>query len=260
MSRFTLLSAAALLTLAACSDSVSAPVAAEPPDTRRSAEPPDTRASADLVGGGVIVRDQSVTVRLHLRDQGYGDVAGATMEFKTNAGSTKTVADNGAGDADARPGYFSVQMPKAISYTATAKVLPDEISFFQASKTVSYFNSPTLVDMQTLELYIKPGLFITAYYNGAIVTGQTLKITKGADFSVTITDGGPSDKDQWGNQSPADGKIFVRAPVTGNYKVCAVTAPAWGWGGCQEAWALQYFIAYAVNFNYKQEWVVVGFP
>ena len=260
MSRFTLLSAAALLTLAACSDSVSAPVPAEPPDTRRSAEPPDTRASADRIGGGIVVRDLSVTVKLHLRDQGYNDVAGATMEFTTNAGSTKLVADNGAGDADARPGHFSVQMPKAISYTATAKVLPDDISFDGASKTVSYFNSPTLVDMQVLALKIKPGLFITTYHQGAVVTGQTLKVSKGADFSVTITDGGPSDKDQWGNQSPADGKIFVRAPVTGNYKVCAVTAPAWGWGGCTEAWALQYFIAYSVKFEYKQEWVVVGLP
>jgi hypothetical protein len=243
--------AAALFALAACSDSPSAPTAAAAPDAR---------VSADLIGGGIIVRDPGVTVRLHLLDQGLGEVPGTTMEFKTNAGFTKTVVDNAAGDADVRVGYYSVQMPNALSYTATAKVLPADISFAGASKTVSYFNSPTLVDMGTLYLNIKPGFFITMYYQGAIVTGQTLKISKGPDFAVTITDGGPSDKDQFGNQSPADGKIHVRVPVTGNYQICAMSTPAWGWGGCTEGWALQYFMAYAVNFTYQQQWVIPKLP
>jgi hypothetical protein len=247
--------AAALLLLAACSDMPSAPTAAAP------AEPPDARVSADIivVGGGEIPRVAEVTVKLHVLNQAGSDQAGTTFEFKTGGGYAKNVADNGAGDADSRPGYFSVQMPKANSYTATAKVLPEDIAFWQSTKTVSYFNSPTLVDMGTMYLKIKPGLFITMYYQGAIVTGQTLKIT-GFDFAATITDGGPSDKDQFGNQNPADGKIFVRLPYTGNFQVCAVTAPAWGWGGCTEAWATQYFMAYGLDFNYQQQWVIPKLP
>ena len=201
--------AAALLLLAACSDAPSAPTA-EPPDVRRSAEPPDARSSADIiVVGGPIPRVSEVTVKLHVLDQSNADVTPSTFEFSTNTGFAKTVVDNGAGDADARPGYYSVQMPQAGSWTATAKVLPDDIAFYESSKTVSYMNSPTLVDMQGLMLYIKPGLVITMRYQGAVITGQTLKISAGADFSKTITDGGPSDKDFSGNQSPADGKVYV---------------------------------------------------
>jgi hypothetical protein len=250
MNRFALF-AAASLAFAACSEVPSAPTVA--------AEPPDARMSADLIGGP-IVRDPGVTVKLHLIDQGLGNVAGTTFEFKSSAGVAKTIADNGTGDADARPGYYSVQMPKAVSYTATAKTLPADISFDGASKTVSYFNSPTLVDMGVLYLNIKPGFFITTYFQGAVVKGQTIKVTGPGGFSATITDGSANDKDSFGNPSPADGKYHVRLPVTGTYKICAMTSPAWGWGGCQDAWALQYFIGYPVSFNYKQEWVVVGFP
>jgi hypothetical protein len=195
-----------------------------------------------------------MTVKLHLRDSGLGDVAGTTFEFKTNAGVAKTVVDNGAGDADARPGYYSVQMPKAVSYTAKATALPEEISFDDASKTVSYWNSPTLVDMGTLDLHIKPGLIITMRYQGAVITGQTIKVTGLNNFSKTVTDGGPSDKDFFGNQSPADGKVYIRVPSLSNYQMCAMTSPSWQWGGCQTAWALQWFVAYPVTYDYQKVW------
>jgi hypothetical protein len=240
--------AAALLLLAACSDSTTAPAPVAAPTSA-----PEPRASADLIGGP-IVRDAGITVKLLVSSQGGGVVDGTTVEFKTNTGNTKSVADNSASDADARAGYFSVQMPKAASYTATVTVYSDVYAPDGTSKTVSYWNSPTLVDMGYISLKFKPAFVITMRYQGAVITGQTLNISAGPDFSKTITDGGPSDKDFSGNQSPADGIVYVRVPHIGNYYMCAVTAPNWQWGGCQQAWALQYWNSYGVFYDYQKVW------
>ena len=252
--------AAAAVALAACGESATAPsrMTGATPSASVAAAP-----GAQASGIIVIGRDPGVTVTLHVGDQGhYGDYGtpGTTMEFKTNTGYAKLVADNSAADADARVGYYSVNMPKAISYTATAKVTPEELSTGGGTKTVSAFVTPTWVNMGTLILNRKPGLTIEAYHQNALTNGQTFTVTGPDGWSKTVTDGGATDEAYGGGPGALDGKVHMRLPVTGIYTVCANSTPAAFFkADCVQVWASQYFVAYKATLTYYQYIVMPKF-
>ena len=244
----------AALLLAACGDA---------PDPTA----PATRPALELVGPGTgttpTTPTLSVWVTLHVGDQAaYGGaygVPGTTVSFVTNTGYYRTIVDNGAGDANPEVGYYRVAMPNALSYTAYVRVMPEKYSSAGAVKTVSAFVTPTLVNMGSIILKRKPGLHVQLLKQGALVPGQTIKVTQvNGPWSVTITDGSSADKDAFGNPNPSDGKIFLRVPFTGTYTVCALTSPSVLWAAdCEPVYALQYFIAYSATLTYEPKLVLV---
>jgi hypothetical protein len=250
MSRSTLLLASvAALTLAACSDSPVAP---------SSALAPRENASADIIVGGTIPRPSPVTLTLGVTSQGGGMVSGTTMKFESSLGVSTTVADNGAGDSDARPGYFSVTMTKANWYKVTPVAVPAPHSLYGATKTVSAFNTPTWVQMGFLMLNITPGIHVETWWKGAITTGQSIQITGPHGFSKSITDGGLNDEDHVGNAGPLDGKFNSRLPDVGTYTVCATSTPhQWYKADCKQVYVQQYYVQYSTTLNY---WKYVGLP
>lgn len=246
-------SATLLAALGACGDTITSPA---------SRMAPSSAPQADIVVSGT-PRTIGVWVTLQVGDQGwYGDYGapGTTVEFTTNAGAKSTVVDNSASDTDARVGYYRVLMPNAVSYTATVTVVPEHNSLGGATKTVSAFVTPTFVSMGAIYLNRKPGLFVQLFYNYALVTGQTIKVTGPSGFTATITDGGASDRNYDGTQNGADGKISLELPITGTYTVCTMTTPQTYWdAGCSQVFATMYFIQYGLNMTYKQVWSIPKF-
>jgi hypothetical protein len=240
---------AALLLVAACADA---------PDPTAPATPA-ARPSLDITspGGGTtpIPTPLTVWVKLHVGDQAsYGlpvGVPGTTVSFVTNGGTVKTIADNSAEDTDPAVGFYRVAMPSSISYTAYVRIAPEYLTTAGAFKTVSAYVTPTLVDMGSIVLKRKPGVYVSLMKQGVLVPGQTIKVSQvGGVWSVTITDGSSQDI------SAVAGKIHLRVPVTGTYMVCALTSPSALWdAGCEQVFALQYFVAYPVTLTYALKYV-----
>jgi hypothetical protein len=253
MPRHSVPLAAAALTLAACSD---APLA---PSARLT---PDATPSAMLGGGGDVPLPTSVSVTLHLVDQTLPDatnsVAGTTVKFTASTGETRTVVDNGIGDGDARPGFYKVAMEKAVWYKAAVVAMPSIFSWDQVTRTASAYATPTLVSMGDLVLLRKPGIAVWLYYKGALVAGQTIRITGPNGYATTIADGGVNDTSSLGAQAPSDGKFeFIRLPTTGTYTVCTLTTPQWMWDtGCRAVDVKYYGVEFPIAMTYELKLVV----
>ena len=239
-----LAAAPAALLLAACHD------AADP-------TAPAARPSLELAGPGTGTTPApapTVWVTLHVGDQASysaAGVPGTTVSFVTNGGYYRTIVDNSAADTDPQVGYYRVAMPNAVSYTAYVRVAPEYLATHNAVKTVSAFTTPTLVNVGTIVLKRKPAIYVSLMKQGALVPGQTIKITQvGGPYTRTIADGSAEDL------SPVAGKIHVRVPWTGTFTVCATTSPSALWeADCETVYALQYFIAYPVTLTYALKWV-----
>lgn len=243
-------------TVAACSD---APLAPTPANTGLT---PSAPALSDgvIVSGGGIGRPTPVTVTLSVSSQGGGSATGTTVKFTTNTGASNTVVDNGAGDGDNRAGFYKVTMPKAISYTATVVAMPDDFSPDSTSKTVSAFVTPTLVSMGDLMLLMKPGIYVSLWYKGALAPGQKIRVTGPNGYDVTMIDGTPSELTDLGKPPVADGKFSFSVPSTGTYKVCALSSPELYWGAdCMPAYPMWYFIQVSTTLTYEQKWFVPKF-
>ena len=243
-------SAALLVTLAACSDSITAPSQRLAPDA----------PSADIIGVVGTPRIASVWVTLRVasvRDDSHGTgQRGTTVTFKTSAGATLTLADNSALDTDARDGFYRVSLPLANSYTATVVAVPQYYADLQPSKTVSAFVTPTLVSMGTIYVHRKPVVDVVLYLANTLALGQTVKVTGPNGFSQTYTDG--TGTDGWfGGYYAKDGYINFELPVIGTYTFCAVTSPQLGWTApCKTAVVSAYDASSVVMLTYQA--VLVG--
>jgi hypothetical protein len=244
---------AAAFTLAACADSPTAPALA-----------PTDAPSAGLVviGGGSIPRLTPVDLTLVIDGQdGSAGVPGTTVKFTSSTGATMTVPDNSAADKDARDGYYRVAMTTANSYTAIVTGAAPHWSLAGATKTVSAFVNPNLVQMGALWLNRMPGIYVQLFYDNALAKSQTIKVTGPNGFARTMVDGGMNDTNFDGTQNGNDGTFSLEVPETGTYQVCAMTTPQSLWdAGCSPVYALQYFIQYGVKLTYAQQWVIPKFP
>jgi len=246
MPRYTVPLAAAALTLAACSDAPLDPSARLTPDAAPSA----------MLGSGGDPRPTDVTVTLQLHDQSRPPepgVEGTIVKFTSNTGESRTVTDNGAGDGDARVGYYKVTMDKAAWYMATVVAMPSDFSSDKITKTASAFVTPTLVSMGTLEMVKKPWIDIWLFYNDVLAPGQTIRITGPNGFSKTFVDGGANDLHSAGAQAPSDGKFeFMWLPTIGVYTVCTLTTPKLYWDtGCLTIDVSGYGSGYPRRMDYK---------
>jgi hypothetical protein len=139
------------------------------------------------------------------------------VKFTTNTGAAKTVVDNGAGDADARVGYYKVTMGE-------------------------------------LMLLRKPGIAVSLYYNGALTVGQTIKVTGPNGYAKTMIDGTATDVKSNGTQGPADGKFEFQVPSTGTYTVCTMSAPQMYWdAGCSPVYVIYHYVQFPITMAYQQK-------
>jgi len=241
-----LLAPIALATLAACSDAPSAPVA-----------PPLRPAAASATLNVPTPPHPNVDVTFWVSHNGGGAtgfVGGTTVQFVTKEGVAKTVVDDSADDADKTPGHYRVTMPGSSLYTATVLSAPDAYVTAQfASKTSNAFITPTLASIGKLELEMKPAVQVSVTMNGAPVHGQTVAVTGATvTFSATITDGAASDRAPSGAQDPADGKIYLRLPQIGYYKICPKSAPApFLDAKCQFVFASMFYMEYGATLTYE---------
>jgi len=252
---------------AACRDAPLAPRDARSPVSDAPA-PTATPAKVTVAGAESrvppVLQPGYVWVTLQVVDGGDPDptasAADTRVEF-TPAGHTPLeLFDNGVQDMDARVGYYRVQLPNTLFYSATVTGANAIYSLAGGSKTVSAFVTPTLVSMGGLALQRKPRLTMDVRMDGALVAGQTLKITGPAAFSVTVTDGGPSDKQYNTLQDASDGKLHLLVPLTGAYTVCPVTSPKKYWDAdCKSVYVQFYDVEFKTTLNYVQKWSIPGF-
>jgi hypothetical protein len=257
MSRYALpLTATLIACLAACSDAPTSPTAKPAP------------AKPDLGLSGVVIgRPTPVTLTLRITSQGGTPagqgIGGTTVTFASSIGASKNVTDNGADDADARIGYYSVTMTTANWYKASVSgmtgLTAERYSFDGATKTVSAFATPTFVPMGDLAMNIRPGLYVETWFKGALAPGQTITVKYPNGFVKTITDGGANDYDPFTfNQMPSDGKFELTVPTTGVYLVCPASTPhKYYKADCVQVWANQYFVQYSADLTFYK---YIAFP
>lgn len=241
----------ALAALAACTDA---------PTTPSSSLLPAVGPAKSLGGvpqSGVVAGPPALQVSLALSISGQIDavVGPTTVDFSTSDGAYKrTVVDNGNGDTDARLGFFSVKMPKALAYTATVTDAPEAYSVFQATKTGGAFFTPTSATLGNISLWAKPSIWVSLVKDGKPYPGQTIEVTNnGYTVVAVITDGGANDRLPDGSAGPADGQIFVRVPAPGPYVVCPKASKAsLIQAACAGVNVVNYGLSFGATLTYKQ--------
>jgi hypothetical protein len=204
---------AALATLAACSEQPTAPSLAT------------TAVSAAPSAGRVPVAARSAGTWALRRVANGGDVAiaGTAVEFRVDGDpadtSRKLVADNGADDADRRPGYFKVKMPYTSSkYVAQIKQWPAQHVPFGGYASGAYAGQSSDLGTMTLQLAPIVTLHMRSVF-GASAGGAVVTVSDGSS-STQYGDNGSNDLD------PTVGVIRFRLFNNAVWTACEITAPS----------------------------------
>jgi hypothetical protein len=204
---------AALAMLAACSEQPAAPA---PAPAALSAAPSAARAP-------LVSRSASTWALLRVANVRDGVIAETTVEFRVDGDPIDTfkklVADNGADDADGRPGYFKVKMPyTGFKYVAQIKQWPAQYVPFGGYASGGHAGQTSDLGTMTLQFAPVVTLHMKSTF-GPYVGGAVIKVTDGTS-ATEYSDNGANDLDA----SP--GVITFRLFNNAAWTACEITAPS----------------------------------
>lgn len=204
---------------AACTDAPTAPAAGGAASLAAGA------TAEPVVATPIVV---STYVLLQVRDVGGVLVPTTTVEFTATDGpgrsASKTVTDNGAGDADLRVGHYRVVMPftnTANAYEARLVSAPVQYASFGAFARGSY-GGPT-TDIGTMTLRRRPVITLRMRSGGFgfLVGGAAIAYDASGSgvLDTRVADNG------WGDLDPTVGEISFRVLNNATWTVCETTPP-----------------------------------